>query len=163
ATPTGTLTAGPTATRTATTTTSTPTQTSTPTLTATTTLTPTATATPGPCAPRPRGSVTVSPTADGRLMVGPAATTHAGQPANPNAGQRANLLQSVTLTRLTSAVVEYNGQVGVTGSLPLAQPTASVTFYVRHATAGQASSAELTITDGCGAWPTFVGGGPNAF
>jgi hypothetical protein len=30
-------------------------------------------------------------------------------------------------------------------------------------TDGQASTVELVVTDGCGDWPTFVGGGPNAF
>ena len=27
----------------------------------------------------------------------------------------------------------------------------------------RASHANLTVVDGCGAWPTFVGGGPSAF
>jgi hypothetical protein len=30
-------------------------------------------------------------------------------------------------------------------------------------TNGTAATAELTVTDGCGDWPTFVGGGPGAF
>jgi hypothetical protein len=34
---------------------------------------------------------------------------------------------------------------------------------VRRAAAGQASTADLTVTDTCGTWPTFVGGGASAF
>jgi hypothetical protein len=30
-------------------------------------------------------------------------------------------------------------------------------------TAGQAATVELVVTDGCGDWLTFVGGGPGAF
>ena len=37
------------------------------------------------------------------------------------------------------------------------------TLTVRRVTDGQASTVELVVTDGCGDWPTFVGGGPNAF
>jgi hypothetical protein len=41
--------------------------------------------------------------------------------------------------------------------------TTQATFYVARLTPGQASSVSLVATDGCGAWPTFVGGGPSAF
>jgi hypothetical protein len=34
---------------------------------------------------------------------------------------------------------------------------------VRRPASGQAATVELTVTDGCGTWPTFVGGGPTAF
>jgi hypothetical protein len=36
-------------------------------------------------------------------------------------------------------------------------------FFVRRTNAGVASTVPLTVTDVCGAWPTFVGGGPSAF
>jgi hypothetical protein len=41
--------------------------------------------------------------------------------------------------------------------------TRSVTFTVRHGTAGQATTVPLTVVDGCGSWPTLVGGGATAF
>jgi hypothetical protein len=34
---------------------------------------------------------------------------------------------------------------------------------VHRQAAGQAATVELTVTDGCGQWPTFLGGGPGAF
>jgi hypothetical protein len=46
-------------------------------------------------------------------------------------------------------------------SLP-AHP-ATVQLTVHRLTVGQAATVELTVNDGCGAWPTFVGGGPTAF
>ncbi|HEY7059852.1 MAG TPA: hypothetical protein VII06_00125 [Chloroflexota bacterium] len=48
-----------------------------------------------------------------------------------------------------------------TVSLP-AHP-ASIGLTVHRLTPGQAATVELTVTDGCGAWPTLVGGGPSAF
>ena len=41
--------------------------------------------------------------------------------------------------------------------------TTQATFYVARLTAGQTSTVSLVATDGCGDWPTFVGGGPSAF
>jgi hypothetical protein len=48
---------------------------------------------------------------------------------------------------------------------PIALPThpASIVLTLHRVTSGAASTAELTVTDGCGDWPTFVGGGPSAF
>jgi hypothetical protein len=40
---------------------------------------------------------------------------------------------------------------------------ATIQLNLHRATSGQAATVELTVTDGCGAWPTFVGGGPSAF
>jgi hypothetical protein len=73
------------------------------------------------------------------------------------------LLHALRFTRLSNAAIELGGQVGVTGSVPLNPPVGSATFFVRRVAAGQAATAELTATDGCGAWPTFVGGGPGAY
>jgi hypothetical protein len=47
--------------------------------------------------------------------------------------------------------------------IPLPGQPASTTLTVRRVTAGQAATVELTVTDGCGSWPTFVGGGPGSF
>jgi hypothetical protein len=48
-----------------------------------------------------------------------------------------------------------------TVSLP-AHP-ASIVLTVHRVTAGVAATVELTVSDGCGSWPTFIGGGPSAF
>jgi hypothetical protein len=42
----------------------------------------------------------------------------------------------------------------------LAITALQTTFTVRRATAGQAFTVPLTVVDGCGDWPAFVGRGP---
>jgi hypothetical protein len=58
------------------------------------------------------------------------------------------------------------GQIGL-GSTTVTLPpeTLSLTFYVRRGGSGAAAASHvnLTVVDGCGAWPTFVGGGAGAF
>jgi autotransporter-associated beta strand protein len=107
-----------------------------------------------PCTVRPNVRLPVEPTGDGRLRV----TVHAG--ADP---ATSGLLQSLQFTRLDNAVVEIGSQVGVTGTHTVNPQVPSLTFFVRRATAGLATTVELTVTDTCGTWPTFVGGGPTAF
>jgi autotransporter-associated beta strand protein len=109
-----------------------------------------------PCIVRPNVRLPVQPASGGRLQV----TVHAG--ADP---ATTGLLQSLQFTRLTNAVIEIDGQVGVTGTFTLPTPASSLTFFVRRGAQGttQASTAELTVTDTCGTWPTLVGGGPSAF
>ena len=42
--------------------------------------------------------------------------------------------------------------------------TTTYTFYVRRATAGQATTITFGVRDNCGiVWPSLVGGGPTAF
>jgi hypothetical protein len=78
----------------------------------------------------------------------------------------ARLLQ-LQIGALTNAVVDLDalGQMGVGSGATIALPpeTLSLSLYVRRVTPGHASHANLTVVDGCGAWPTFVGGGPSAF
>ena len=54
---------------------------------------------------------------------------------------------------------------GASGPFDVATPAgaSSYTFVVRRTTAGQGVQVPFTVTDACGNWPTFVGGGPNAF
>jgi uncharacterized repeat protein (TIGR01451 family) len=160
-TPTSTPTVTPTATATPTaTSTATPTSTPTPTPTAiaTATRTPTATVTlvPVPCAPRPPVRVDVAPNGDGRLRVTVNATTNGGTPTNAltmlnfSAGDNARF----DIGLQTDKVPPY--------SLPLPPGTQQATLFVERITAGQAATLQFTVTDSCGAWPTFVGGGPGA-
>jgi hypothetical protein len=41
--------------------------------------------------------------------------------------------------------------------------TTTIVLRVRRLAADQAVLVPLVVTDDCGAWPTFVGGGPSAF
>jgi endoglucanase len=131
------------------------TRTSSPTATATRTSTPTATAAVGTqsCTPRSNVAVTSASNGDGRLRV----TITAGEGSGPNR------LDSLQFTRLDNATVEIGSQLGVTGTFNLLPAVQTVTLYVGRPNAGAASTVHVTVRDGCGAWPTFVGGGPGAF
>jgi hypothetical protein len=137
--------------------TATPTPTSSPTTTPPTTPTATITPTPPPTAtPPPRVGVVTEPTGGGRLRV--TVTARTGGCA-PN-GQ----LQAIRVTEATNAVVDVGSQpIALPGPLPVAPGSPHLVFTVRRAIAGQATHVNLVVTDGCGEWPTFVGGGPNAF
>jgi hypothetical protein len=78
-----------------------------------------------------------------------------------------NRLVSLQFTRLTNATVELPGPplqvVSAPTTVLLTGGPAQTTLTVVRTTAGLASTVELTVTDGCGVWPTFVGGGPSAF
>lgn len=124
--------------------------TSTPTRTPVPTVTPTRTPTPLPVVCSPRPAVTVDTTASGNsLRVDLAAT-----------GQN-NRLMTLQFSQTANALVDVGGQTGRTGAFSVSLPsnTTSTSFYVRRATAG-ATTAQLTVVDRCGAWSTFVGGGP---
>jgi hypothetical protein len=104
------------------------------------------------CSPRPEVAVTAVPAADGSLQVTVAAR-----------GTPANALQSVRFGQGTNALIDAGGQTGSTGNFTATLPagTQQTTFTVRRATAGQAVTVPLTVVDGCGEWPTFVGRGPS--
>jgi hypothetical protein len=137
--------------------------TSTPTPTSTVPLPgPTATATPGPgatsCSPRPAVGLASVPNGDGRLRV------------TVTANGAGNDLSSIAFTSdarfagtglVDTATQSAQAPPFTIGPLPAG--TTSSTFYVRRATAGQPVTLPVTITDRCGPWPTFVGGGPGAF
>jgi predicted outer membrane repeat protein len=171
ATPTATNTPTNTATATATTTatsTTTPPATNTamptPTVAATGTPTPTATGTrtamPTPTTtpyPQPNVAVQTAPDAPGRLRV---TLTARDAACGSN-----NTLYDLRFGTMTNAQVDAGDGTlhggGFAYSLPT--PARQVTFYIVRQTAGQASTVTVTVVDGCGAWPTFVGGGPGAF
>jgi hypothetical protein len=160
--------AAPTATPTATAT-RTPTPTITPTRTATATRTPTATGTPPPTAiPNPcppnRISVQAVSNGDGRLRV----TVTANGPGN----QLQRIDFGVGPNTVGNALVEAPAPAQPVLPPPGTAPPASITlppgttayvFFVQRATPGAATTLPFTVTDACGSWPTFVGGGPGAF
>ena len=126
--------------------------------TATPTSVPTAIPTPVPtfCNPRPNVGVAAAPTAPGQLLA-----TIASQilPATPSNG-----LQRITITHIDNATVSLNGAVLGSGQVvPLAGGTTQVALLVQRQTLGVASHVAFVVTDICGDWPSFVGGGPAAF
>src|SRR5262249_3961477 len=140
----------------------TPVATATPTATATTPpgATMTRTSTPGAATatpyPRPNVGVQTAPGGPGQLQVTVMAR-EAG--CTPN-----NQRQAVRVTQLDNATVEVAGQppLSAPGTVPIPSGAAQASFTVRRGQAGQPVTVQLTVVDGCGAWPTFVGGGPGA-
>jgi hypothetical protein len=53
--------------------------------------------------------------------------------------------------------------VGASGEFTVPLSGAQATLTLLRTTAGQAATVHFEVTDGCGTWPTFVGGGPDAF
>jgi len=120
------------------------------------TTTVTVTAPPGACAPRPPVKVTTTRGAPGQL--------HAVIEAQTNAGLTSNSLIRVHIVKITNAVVTVNGTTiseGQTVQLP--SGIQQVGGLVTRVTAGQASLVSFEVTDECGVWKSFVGGGPSGF
>lgn len=129
--------------------------TATPAATGTATRTPTITPTPYP---RPNVGVQVQPTGTtGRLQV---TVTARDAGCNPN-----NQLSSLHFTSTANGTVDVDNVTGRTGdfTVQVSPPAPTMTFFVNRAVSGQATTVTLVVTDGCGGWSTFVGGGPNAF
>jgi hypothetical protein len=79
-----------------------------------------------------------------------------------------NQLMSLQFSRLTNAMVDVATAPATAVSttpttVTLPSRPAAIQLTVHRVTSGQAATVELTVTDGCGSWPTFVGGGPSAF
>ncbi|HEY7067293.1 MAG TPA: choice-of-anchor Q domain-containing protein [Chloroflexota bacterium] len=142
----------------------------TPTLTATPTATrtPTTTSTPGPTAtitptpyPRPNVGVVVTPGPSAGQLQATIVARDAG------CGGGNNKLVSLKFTKLTNATVDVPGVGTITTAsntpIPLPGQPAAITLTLHRVSAGQAATAELVVTDGCGDWPTLVGGGASAF
>ena len=102
------------------------------------------------CAPRPKVQVLTQPTGDGRLLV----TITAG-------GGLIRELQFGGGTNTRVTVGSQADQVGAFVHRP-ATPTRQIQVQIHRATTG-AAQVPITVVDDCGAWPTFVGGGANAF
>ena len=82
------------------------------------------------------------------------------RPTNTN---RNNPLQQVKFGAFQNATVTMNGQPIVSGQTVTLPPNSpAMDFTVRRVTPGQSTTVPFTIVDGCGEWPTFVGGGTGA-
>ena len=79
-----------------------------------------------------------------------------------------NSLRTLQVTRIENASVQVNG-AGLTAGPTIALPasTTSLTLLVDRRAPAQnpnaASTVAFVVTDACGSWPSFVGGGPGAF
>jgi hypothetical protein len=119
-----------------------------------------ATATPittGSCSARPAVNLSSVRSGPGTLQVTVVVGTNSALPTNG--------IREVRFGAARNASIDAGGQAGRTGSftVPLATPPHQFTFTVRRVTAGAATTVPFTVVDGCGDWPTFVGGGPSAF
>ena len=108
------------------------------------------------CAPRP--SVVIAPVAGGDAL-------QATFTAEPGTSVATNAIREIRIGQAQNGVVDGAGRTGLgSGAVITLSPAAtSTTLTVRRVTPGQATTVPLVIVDGCGEWPTFVGGGPSAF
>jgi len=79
-----------------------------------------------------------------------------------------NQLQALRFTRLINASVDVptsppTGAIAGPQTVSLPGHPAALTLAVHRMTDSQPAVVEFTVTDGCGDWPTLVGGGPDAF
>ena len=81
--------------------------------------------------------------------------------ANPSFG--ANALKSIRFDEIRLAQIEAPGQPASAVPFTVSYPagTTQATFVIRRTAAG-ALLTQMTVTDDCGTWPTFVGAGPTA-
>jgi hypothetical protein len=140
----------------------TPTRTPTATATATVTSTPTATRTPTVTpTPFPQPNVGVQVTPSGGALQATITARNAG------CAQGNNQLFALQFTALTNATVEVGTApvtvVSAPTTVPLPTHPAQLGLTVRRVDAGSGATVQLTVTDGCGDWPTFIGGGPAVF
>ena len=80
-----------------------------------------------------------------------------------NQSSGTNTLKSVQFDEIRLAQVTVPGQPASTVPFAVTYPTGTTngSFVVKRLTAGSLM-IRLTVTDACGAWPTFVGAGPDA-
>jgi uncharacterized repeat protein (TIGR01451 family) len=110
-----------------------------------------------PCATRLEVKVQAAPDGAGNLRV-----TLTAQLPTPDS---ANRLKEVRFGAATNARIDVGDKQGQPGSFTYTPPgsTQTLTFTVHRAQAGQATQVPIVVVDGCGEWPSFVGGGPAAF
>jgi thermitase len=123
---------------------------------------PTPTPTPPPtmttpllCNPRPPVTVRSARTGTGALKV------TLGVSASSSGTNR---LQQVRFGSGANAVIDTGSQQAQSGNFSVNMPanTAEYSFTIRRVSTG-AVTVPLTVTDACGEWKTFVGGGAGAF
>jgi hypothetical protein len=118
------------------------------------TPTPTSTPPPSSCAPRPPVTVSATPDGSGGLRVTVSTSSTGGTISALQFGAATN-----------AQITAPGGPPNAAGNFTVSPPAGATnfTFTVRRTTAGQATQVPFTVTDACGSWPTFAGGGPSAF
>jgi glucose/arabinose dehydrogenase len=113
---------------------------------------------PGPtgaCTPRPPVTLQTTVLGSGRLQVTVSVAN--------NTGFSGNVLKSIQFQQAQNSVYELPGQTAGAGPFNVTYPNGpSQTAFVVRRTAAGTAQAHFTVTDTCGAWPTFVGAGPSA-
>jgi hypothetical protein len=111
---------------------------------------------PSCSAERPKVGVTTAKLGPGQLQATLRAETSTGVPTNS--------LTSVRIGAITNATATLDGRPVVAGQVVTLPPgTEQVTLLVQLQTAGQGGGVGFVVTDACGEWRSFVGGGPSAF
>jgi YVTN family beta-propeller protein len=106
------------------------------------------------CVPRPRVQTAVA-TGGGTLQIQVQGTPLTTQEPDP--------VRSLRFGTLQNAKVTVNGQPIASGETFTAPAgSTAVAFSVERITPGQPTTVPFTVTDGCGEWQTFVGGGAGA-
>jgi hypothetical protein len=78
-------------------------------------------------------------------------------------GYSPTTLRALRFGTFQNARVAFNGQPVTSGQTVSLSPNSTVTgFSVTRAVPGQPTTVPFTVVDGCGEWPTFVGGGTSA-
>ena len=84
--------------------------------------------------------------------------------ATPLNGPTNNPLLRLEFGQLVNARATVNGRPAASNAtIPIQAGTFEVRLVVERVMPGQAATVPFTVVDGCGPWPTFVGGGPDAF
>jgi hypothetical protein len=110
------------------------------------------------CTPRPPIRLTTIRDGRDRLQVTVSATITPGVPNNR--------ISQLRFENGTNSLVDIpDHPSGATGRFDATPPVGatSYTFTVRRFATGQSVQVPFTVVDGCGPWPTFVGGGRAAF
>ena len=111
---------------------------------------------PASCAPRPR--VVVSSTPTGSALNVAVSTTGVG---NAVRFVRTGAAAGTTLNALVSFPTPSSETAGATLYVPRTVGT-TATFQVQRSVAGSPTTLPFIVTDGCGDWKSFVGGGTGA-
>jgi hypothetical protein len=112
---------------------------------------------PSNCAPRPTFAFATASPSPGSLQV----TVTAGRPN----GAPDNTLKTIRFGAITNGSIDIAGYGAPSSntSVGVAPGTSQLTFVLRRAANGAPTTVPLVLTDDCGDWPTFVGGGRTAF
>lgn len=74
-----------------------------------------------------------------------------------------NAVHELQFGQLQNGTIAINGRPFISNQTYAAPPnTPQATMVVTRMTPGQSTTIPRTVADLCGAWPTFVGGGPGA-